>query len=229
MIELVNISCRMGGLTVERREILALLGLSGSGKTTLLRIAAGLMKPDSGEVRLEGGIASTPSYAVSPDKRRMAMIFQGLALWPHMTVRQNIEFVMDRKEFKPKEKARNKIDGLLSMMHLEEYQGKYPGQLSGGEKQRLAIARALAVDPKCLLMDEPFSSLDDHLKNELLKVTKGLKEKDNMAIIYVTHNIDEAMLIGDKIAVLKNGAIQKLWNQDELQLLTKTVVLESYI
>ena len=237
MIELVDISCEIAGkkiltdvfLKVDRGEILALLGLSGSGKTTLLRIIAGLMRHDSGEVRLDGGVANTPDHSLAPGKRRMAMIFQGLALWPHMTVRKNIEFAVNRNTLKSKEEIRSRIDRLLSAMHLEAYQARYPGELSGGERQRLAIARALAVEPRCLLMDEPFSNLDDHLRSELLRLTKSLKTEGRMAIIYVTHNIDEALLVGDKIAMIKKGTIHKTWQDDDLKFLTKSQILESYI
>lgn len=237
MIELINISYEIGGkkiltdvsLGVEQGEILALLGLSGSGKTTLLRIAAGLMRHRGGEVRLDGKTASTPEYSLFPGKRRMAMIFQSLALWPHMTVRKNIEFVVDRKALKSKTEMKAWIDRLLRMMHLEDYEARYPGELSGGERQRLAIARALAVEPKCLLMDEPFSNLDDHLRSELLQLTKSLKTDHRMAVIYVTHNIDEALMVGDKIAMIKQGKIHRIWQGDALKSLTKAEILGSYI
>jgi len=236
MIELINISCEIAGkkilidvsLNVEEGKILALLGPSGSGKTTLLRVMAGLMRPYRGEIRIDGRIASSPTDMVSPAKRRMAMIFQNLALWPHMTVRQNIEFVVDGRGKKPKREIDNKIDQLLSLMYLKEHQGRYPSELSGGERQRLAIARALATEPGYLLMDEPFSNLDDLLKSELLQLTLSLKREHNMAVIYVTHNVDEALLIGDKVAIIRNGAIRKVWNDEALRALTKEEVLKSY-
>jgi len=236
VIELLNISFKIAGrrvltdvfLTVEDGEILALLGLSGSGKTTLLRIAAGLIKPDFGEVRLDGAIASTPEHLVAPGRRRTAMIFQNLALWPHMTVRQNIAFVVDRKGKTSREAINNRIDRLLAMMHLGEHEARYPGQLSGGERQRLAIARALAVEPQYLLMDEPFSNLDDHLRSELLELTKSLKSDHGMAIVYVTHNIDEALLLGDKIAMIRKGTIHKIWQDENRKVLTKEQLLKSY-
>lgn len=229
MITIVKVSSNIGNqkilrditLTVEKGEILAVLGPSGSGKTSLLRLIAGLDMPTQGEIRVGGQLVRPPARLSSRTSCNISMIFQDLALWPHMTVFKNIEFVMDVKKLRNRAEVRKKIERLLSMLYLSEYKSRYPDQLSGGERQRLAIARALASEPRCLLMDEPFSNLDDLLKQELLDVTLSLKNKREMTILYVTHNTEEAFFLADRIAVLNKGRIVKIWNGEEIKGLTE--------
>lgn len=237
MIELINLSTEAGhkkilkdiSLNIENGNSLALLGPSGSGKTSILRVIAGLDRPSKGEVRIDGQRASSPGELLPPAKRRISMIFQNLALWPHMTAWGNIEFVLNKKPRKTKEEVREKIESLLDMVHLQELKDMYPGELSGGERQRLAIARALGTEPRYLLMDEPFSNLDDLLRTELLRFTQTLKDRDDMTLIYVTHNVEEALLLGDMIAVINKGAISRIWRGEEIKYLTKEKVLENYL
>lgn len=234
MIEIVGVSKKIGQrkvlrditLEVDEGSLLSILGPSGSGKTSLLRLIAGFDRPSQGEIRLSGRIVSSPNVLVPPAQRQVSMIFQNLALWPHLTVEANIKFVMNGRHRHDKGRDREETDRLLKMMHLEHYRTRYPGELSGGEKQRLAIARALASQPEFLLMDEPFSNLDDLLKEELLQMTLSLKGKNRLTIVYVTHNIDEALFLADQIAVLRGGRIVRRWKGQEIKNLSREEVLE---
>ncbi|WP_300461106.1 ATP-binding cassette domain-containing protein [Desulfobacula sp.] len=215
MIDITHLSVMTGHqtvlqditLSVEKGSVLGLLGPSGAGKTTLLRTIAGLNRPCSGDIRLSGQTVTSPHRLVPPHQRKTAMVFQSLALWPHMTARKHLEFVTGNHLFSHKTKRNDHIQSLLDMMHLNGYQDRYPAELSGGEQQRLAIARALASRPAYLLMDEPFSSLDDILKRELLDLTRSLKQTSGMTILYVTHDIQETLYLADKIIIMKKGKI----------------------
>ena len=201
-------------LHISRGEILTVLGPSGCGKTTLLRLIAGLERPDEGRVLIDGIEVSSPNKMVPPFKRKLSMIFQDLALWPHMTVKGNIKFVMEKNL--TKDILREEIHKILEKVNLIGFNNRYPHQLSGGEKQRLAIARALASRPAYLLMDEPFSNLDLLLKEELQNVVIKLKKDSQIGIIYVTHNIDEALILADRIAIMNKGRIEQMGTKDEL-------------
>lgn len=224
MIDIINLTVTAGqktllkdlNLTVARQEILGVLGASGSGKTSLLRAIAGLNTPVSGEIRLSDQIVSQPGRMVPPDKRKTTMVFQSLALWPHMTARKHLEFVIQKSRFPDKSARDEQIGSLFDRMHLHELENRYPSELSGGEQQRLAIARALASSPACLLMDEPFSSLDDILRTELLDITLSLRHTHQMTIVYVTHNIDEALYLADRICIMKHGRlVRQFSNKDD--------------
>lgn len=201
-------------LHIFRGEILTVLGPSGCGKTTLLRMIAGLERPDEGRVLIDGIEVSSPNKMVPPFKRKLSMIFQDLALWPHMTVKGNIKFVMEKNL--TKDMLREEIHEILEKVNLIGFNNRYPHQLSGGEKQRLAIARALASRPAYLLMDEPFSNLDSLLKEELQNVVIKLKKDSQIGIIYVTHNIDEALILANRIAIMNKGRIEQMGTKDEL-------------
>ncbi|RKX66862.1 MAG: hypothetical protein DRP41_01515 [Thermodesulfobacteriota bacterium] len=201
-------------LHIFRGEILTVLGPSGCGKTTLLRMIAGLERPDEGRVLIDGIEVSSPNKMVPPFKRKLSMIFQDLALWPHMTVKGNIKFVMEKNL--TKDILREEIHEILEKVNLIGFNNRYPHQLSGGEKQRLAIARALASRPAYLLMDEPFSNLDLLLKEELQNVVIKLKKDSQIGIIYVTHNIDEALILANRIAIMNKGRIEQMGTKDEL-------------
>jgi ABC-type Fe3+/spermidine/putrescine transport system ATPase subunit len=184
-------------------ETLVVAGPSGCGKTTLLRIIAGLERPDEGSVSIDGSEVSSPSYMAAPYGRGVSMIFQDLALWPHMTAEEHIRFVY-RKNGVPMEQA---VAQALSAVSLTGFHHRYPHQLSGGERQRLAIARALASRPAYLLMDEPFSNLDTILKEEMQELLINLKKSSPIGIIYVTHTVEEATAFADSIAVVKGGEL----------------------
>jgi iron(III) transport system ATP-binding protein len=202
-------------LHVAPGEVLAILGPSGSGKTTLLRLIAGFERPDAGIVSIEGVDVSSPMKIIAPSKRNLSMIFQDLALWPHMTVRQHIEFVL-KKDKLPKNVLNSKITTILNHVRLNGHHSRYPHELSGGEKQRLAIARALDSLAKYLLMDEPFSNLDSILKEELQDLVIELKNRLQMGIIYVTHNIEEALALADTIGVMHQGKLEQIDSKDKI-------------
>jgi len=205
------------GLTFELSsgEVLAIIGPSGCGKTTLLRLVAGFESPDEGRVLIDGVEVSSPVRVLAPSKRRLSMIFQDLALWPHMTAREHIEFVMNKKN-KSKDVILSNLDRILKDVNLNGYRDRYPHQLSGGEKQRLAIARALASNPTYLLMDEPFANLDSILREELQGAVLDLKVNHQMGVIYVTHNVDEALTLADKMAVMRQGRLEQMGSKDSV-------------
>jgi ABC-type Fe3+/spermidine/putrescine transport system ATPase subunit len=200
---------------VASSEVLALVGPSGSGKTTLVRIFAGLERPDQGAISIDSEVVSTPSWMVEPHKRKLSIIFQDLALWPHMSVKGHIAFVLGG-DASPAKAGESRVDRIIEDFSLGRHRDRYPHQLSGGEKQRLAIARALAPKPECLLMDEPFSNLDGILKSEMTDLIVGLQSDLGMAIIYVTHNVEEAAEIADKIAVLNHGRLIQIGAKDDV-------------
>lgn len=200
---------------IETGETFVLLGPSGSGKTTILRMIAGLEEPDSGTIELNGTITNDPRSRVAPERRGVAMVFQNLALWPHMTAAQNIEFGLRcRGESRDKRSAR--AAEMLALVDLPDRGGSYPRQLSGGERQRVALARALALDPAILCMDEPLSDLDPELKAELVETIGALTREHSISTVYVTHDQEEAMSLASRILVLDQGRIQQLGTPQEL-------------
>ncbi len=201
-------------LSVRKGEILAVLGVSGAGKTTLLRIIAGLEVPEEGKVFLDGRCVTEGKRIIVPPRfRKVGFIFQNLGLWQHMSVEEHLKFVLRlRKSENPREEARE----LLRFFGLWEHRRKRPHQLSGGEKQRLAFARALAQQVSFLLLDEPLSNLDlprkKQLRGELLRL-KSLKE---LTMLYVTHDPIDVELISDRVAVLHDGRIIQQGTYQEL-------------
>jgi ABC-type Fe3+/spermidine/putrescine transport system ATPase subunit len=198
----------LAGVTLDLfpQEILALMGPSGSGKTTLLRVVAGFEKPDGGRVCIDGVEVSNSSTMAPPYKRKLSMVFQDLALWPHMTVGEHLEFVI-QKNGTTKSAIKEEIGRILQNVCLEDFQGRYPHQLSGGEKQRLAIGRALASSPSYLLMDEPFSQLDERLREELQQLLLSLSQQAGIGTIYVTHNTREAYAVARRVALMNQGLV----------------------
>jgi iron(III) transport system ATP-binding protein len=194
-------------LQVERGERLALVGPSGCGKSTTLRLIAGLERPDWGEIHLHGKCVSSPREITPPHRRNIALVFQDLALWPHMNARAHIEFAIGSRC--RRQERKDQVAELLALVRLRKPES-YPHQLSGGEKQRLAIARALAQKPQLLLMDEPFSSLDAELKQLLMVEVKTLLTRLEITLIYVTHQWREAVFMAEKVAILKQGRISAI-------------------
>ncbi|MEM8953565.1 MAG: ABC transporter ATP-binding protein [Verrucomicrobiota bacterium] len=200
-------------LTASAGEILALVGESGSGKTTLLRLAAGLEHPDSGEILINDSPVANSHTWVPPEKRRVGMIFQDGALFPHLTASQNIAYGIHET---PKSEQLEIIDRFLSMVGLEKYTSRYPHELSGGERQRLAVARALAPQPAALLLDEPFSNLDPALRRSLRDEIRTILNDLKTTAVIVTHDTDDALAIAHQIAVLENGRIAQLGSPTEV-------------
>lgn len=199
-------------LIVKKNEFFTLVGPSGSGKTTILKMLAGMDQPSSGDIVLENKSIST----LPPDKRPTCMVFQFLALFPHMTVGQNIEFPMRVKGIAP-EKCIEKAQKLLDLVHLpEDYYNKNVMKCSGGERQRVAIARALAYDSEIILFDEPLSAIDAKLRKTLQKELKELHRRSGKTFIYITHSLEEAMFMSDRVGVLCKGELKQVGTPEEI-------------
>ncbi len=202
-------------LHVQSGELVALLGPSGCGKTTTLRLVAGFLKPDAGEIWVGERCLSSPAAVIPPERRRMAMIFQSYALWPHMTVAQNVAYGL-RFNGAPRAKRDRRVRDMLRVVQLEGHGLRYPGELSGGQQQRVAVARALVVEPEILLLDEPLSNLDANLREEMRFEIRRLHETFGITTLYVTHDQAEAMVISDRVAVLESGRIVQVGTAEEL-------------
>jgi iron(III) transport system ATP-binding protein len=188
--------------TMEKGEILALVGESGSGKTTLLRLIAGLEHPDSGTLSLNGEIIVKDNRSLPANKRNVGMVFQDYALFPHMTIEENIAYGLHKLRKKEK---KERILKTLQLVDLNEDPSKYPHQLSGGQQQRVALARAIAPQPSILLLDEPFSNLDSILRDQVREEVKRIIKKLGMTAILVTHDTKDALSTADRVAVMNNG------------------------
>lgn len=192
-------------LAVAPGEALAIIGPSGSGKTTLLRLIAGLDQPTAGAVRLRGQVASTPEWAAPPHRRGLGMVFQRPALWPHMTVVENVAFGLAAL---PPLEAKRRLAEVLGLTHLAGLERRRPHQLSGGEAQRVALARAIAPRPGALLLDEPLSGLDPELHAEMLALFGRVHADLGTALVYVTHDHAEARSIARRVVVLRRGRVE---------------------
>ena len=190
-------------LDIESGEIISVVGSSGSGKTTLLRLISGLESPDSGQITLKNKIVSSDNNFVRPEDRDCSLVFQDYALFPNMSMRQNIYFGKNSKSNK------EKIEQLIEITDIENILEKFPHQCSGGEQQRVALVRSLAIDPSLVLMDEPLSNLDQSLKANLALVIRKLLKKFKITAIIVTHDIVDAMEISDRIIVIDNGEVMQ--------------------
>ena len=204
------------------REILALLGASGSGKSMTLKCIAGIEKPDRGHIELDGTVLfdSEKKVNLTPQDRRVGYLFQQYALFPNMTVRKHIACGMRHRKYNrgSAEKADNekRIEGILHTMHLEGLEDKYPSQISGGEQQRTALARILVNDPEVLLLDEPFSALDTHLRFRLERELRETLRQFGKPVLLVSHDRDEVYRMADRIAVIKEGSIEAAGTKQEV-------------
>ena len=202
-------------LEIGDSEFVSLLGPSGCGKTTTLRLLAGFLQPDAGEIRVGDEIVSSVHRLVPPERRNMSMIFQSYAVWPHMTVAQNVAYGLKFKKLS-KHEIENKVAKLLGVVHMAELKDRYPAELSGGQQQRVALARALVVEPQILLMDEPLSNLDANLREEMRFEIRRLHEEFKITTVYVTHDQAEAMATSDRIAVLDHGRLVQVGRPGEI-------------
>jgi iron(III) transport system ATP-binding protein len=210
-LELRDIVRRLGGrhvvdgvsLSIAPGQVTCLLGPSGCGKTTTLRIAAGVDRQDLGEVLVDGGVISDAHRHMPPENRGIGLMFQDFALFPHLTVAENIGFGLkvDKAE------KRRRVSELLERVHLERFIDAWPHELSGGEQQRVALARAIAPQPRIMLMDEPFSGLDNRLRDGIRDETLSILKEEGAAVLLVTHEPDEAMRMADEIALMRAGRI----------------------
>jgi putative spermidine/putrescine transport system ATP-binding protein len=211
-------------LAIQQGEFLTLLGPSGCGKTTILRMIAGFENPSEGAILLEDNdITDRPA-----NKRPMGMVFQSYALFPHMTVEQNIAFGMQIQHMSRKRIEQRCVE-LLELVGLGEMGKRYPHQLSGGQQQRIALARALAVEPKVLLLDEPLSALDARVRVTLRTEIRRIQQQLKMTAIYVTHDQEEALAISDRIAVMAKGKIEQLDHPEEIYSNPQTVFAATFV
>ena len=198
-------------LSMEQGEIACLLGPSGCGKTTVLRAIAGFISPQAGLVRLGDQVISSAEQVVPPEKRGMGMVFQDYALFPHLSIADNIAFGLNGLA---RAEKRRRVQEVLDLVELPDLSARYPHELSGGQQQRVALARALAPDPRLLLMDEPFSNLDTDLRRQLSQEVRDILKRRGIAAIMVTHGQQEAFTISDKIGILSAGKVQQ-WGAPE--------------
>ena len=192
-------------LEVDKGEFVSFLGPSGCGKTTTLRMIAGFELPTKGVITLDG---EDITYK-SPNHRNIGMVFQSYALFPNLTIGQNIGFGLQVRKI-PEAEAKARINEMLSMIHLEQHINKYPYQLSGGQQQRIALARALAINPRVLLLDEPLSALDAKIRVELRLEIRRIQQTMGITTIYVTHDQEEALLISDRVVVMSQGCMEQI-------------------
>ena len=202
-------------LTIDHGLLMCLLGPSGCGKTTTLRLIAGFIDPDAGSIRVGGRTISAPGRSQPPERRNMSMIFQSYALWPHMTIFDNIAYGLTLRRVGKAELAR-RVAAILEATHLAEFAGRYPSELSGGQQQRVALARALVVEPETLLLDEPLSNLDANLREEMRFEIRRLHDAYKYTTVYVTHDQAEAMTTADVIVVMQRGRVEQMGSPEEI-------------
>jgi iron(III) transport system ATP-binding protein len=222
-VELRNLSKRYDELAVvddvslriDHGLLVCLLGPSGCGKTTTLRLIAGFVEPTAGEILVGERVVSSAARSLPPEARNMSMIFQSYALWPHMTVADNVAYGLTLRKL-PREEIARKVLGILATTKLADLATRYPGELSGGQQQRVALARALIVDPETLLLDEPLSNLDANLREEMRFEVRRLHDQYRYTTVYVTHDQSEAMTTADLIAVMNAGKIEQFGPPEDI-------------
>ena len=202
-------------LKIDHGKLVCLLGPSGCGKTTTLRLIAGFLEPSAGEIHVGDRVVSSPAKTLPPEQRKMSMIFQSYALWPHMTVADNITYGLRLRKL-DRETISKKLAAILATTKLEPLAQRYPGELSGGQQQRVALARALIVEPETLLLDEPLSNLDANLREEMRFEIRRLHDQYRYTTVYVTHDQSEAMTTADLIAVMNAGKIDQLGTPEDI-------------
>ena len=235
-VELIGLTKRYGSLAVvkdislsiEKGQLVCLLGPSGCGKTTTLRLIAGFLEPDAGEIRIGGRRISAPGNSEAPERRNMSMIFQSYALWPHMTVFENIAYGL-RLRGLAKSEIQRRADTLLAATKLTAFAQRYPGELSGGQQQRVSLARALVIEPETLLLDEPLSNLDANLREEMRFEIRRLHDKYRYTTVYVTHDQTEAMTTANLIVVMNQGAIEQAGSPEDIYQRPRTEFVARFI
>jgi iron(III) transport system ATP-binding protein len=215
-------------LTLEEGELVSLLGPSGCGKTTTLRMIAGFMNPTDGTIEVDGKVVSSASSSLPPERRNMSMIFQSYAIWPNMTVAENVGFGLKIRKVNASE-IRRRVDEILEVVKLGALRDRYPAELSGGQQQRVSLARSIVVKPAVLLLDEPLSNLDANLREEMRFEIRRLHDEFNITMVYVTHDQAEAMVTSDRIAVMNKGRIEQIDRPYELYCRPKTAFVAGFI
>jgi len=199
-------------LSIDRGEFFALVGPSGCGKTTTLRLIGGFEEPTSGGIFLDGrSVAGSRPY-----QRDVSTVFQNYALFPHLTVAQNVAFGLERRKHLTKPEIRTKVEQALALVQLSGKEGRRPDQISGGERQRAALARSLVLEPKVLLLDEPLSALDPKLRKQMRTELKSLQRRVGIAFLFITHDQEEALSLSDRMAVMNRGALEQVGTAREL-------------
>ena len=215
-------------LALEEGEFVSLLGPSGCGKTTTLRMIAGFIDPTAGSIEMDGKVLSSPSGSVPPERRQMSMIFQSYAVWPNMTVEQNVAFGLKLRRL-PAEEVRRRVGEILDVVQMRHLAQRYPAELSGGQQQRVALARAIVIKPAVLLLDEPLSNLDANLREEMRFEIRRLHEEFRITTVYVTHDQSEAMVTSDRIAVMNQGSIEQVDDPHTLYTKPRTRFVAGFI
>jgi iron(III) transport system ATP-binding protein len=222
-VELRGLTKRYGSIAVvdnvsqhiEHGSLVCLLGPSGCGKTTTLRLIAGFVEPSAGEIYVGDKLLSSAARTVPPERRNMSMIFQSYALWPHMTVAENVGYGLKLRKM-DRGAIAQKVKAMLATTKLDMLAERYPGELSGGQQQRVALARALIVEPETLLLDEPLSNLDANLREEMRFEVRRLHDQYRYTTVYVTHDQSEAMTAADVIAVMNGGRIEQVGSPEDI-------------
>ena len=202
-------------LDVDHGGLVCLLGPSGCGKTTTLRLLAGFIEPDDGEIFVGDRRVSAPGRTLPPEQRNMSMIFQSYALWPHMTIAENVAYGLKLRNLQRSE-MESRVQKVLTLVRMESMAGRYPAELSGGQQQRVALARALVVEPETLLLDEPLSNLDANLREEMRFEIRRLHDEFRYTTVYVTHDQAEAMTTADLIVVMNLGRIEQVGSPEDV-------------
>lgn len=215
-------------LSVEKGQLVCLLGPSGCGKTTTLRLIAGFVEPDEGEISVGGRRVSAPGASEAPERRNMSMIFQSYALWPHMTVYDNVAYGLKLRGLSRAD-MQQRADTILAATKLSQLAQRYPGELSGGQQQRVSLARALVVEPETLLLDEPLSNLDANLREEMRFEIRRLHDKFRYTTVYVTHDQSEAMTAADMIVVMNQGVIEQAGTPEDIYQRPRTEFVARFI
>lgn len=216
-IQLINVTKEFGrfravdeiSLEIYDGEMVCLLGPSGCGKTTTLRLIAGFEHPSSGEIYIKGRLVSSPKSLIPPEHRNLGMVFQNYAVWPHMTVFDNVAYPLKLRKL-PRSEIQTKVNEVLEMVGLGGLEKRYPEQLSGGQQQRVALARALVVKPDALLLDEPLSNLDAKLRERMRFEILELQRRLHITLVYVTHDQAEAMVLSDRMVIMNQGKIVQI-------------------
>jgi putative spermidine/putrescine transport system ATP-binding protein len=231
-LELTNLVKQFGpvkavdsfNLAVERGEFVSFLGPSGCGKTTTLRMIAGFELPTSGKIQING----TDITFVPPNKRNVGMVFQSYALFPNMTVASNIGFGL-MIAHKPADEIKQRVEEMLTLIHMQGLGNRYPNQLSGGQQQRVALARALAFQPQVLLLDEPLSALDAKIRVSLRGEIRAIQQKLGITTVYVTHDQEEALSLSDRVVVMNNGRIEQVGTPFEIYNFPQTEFVAQFV
>jgi iron(III) transport system ATP-binding protein len=212
--------------SVEEGEIFALLGPSGCGKTTALRIIAGFERSDAGSVTLDNRLLEGPTRHVPPEKRGIGLVFQDQALFPHLTVFENVRFGLQNL---PREQRNTRARKVLDMVGLKQFAERYPHELSGGQQQRVAVARAVAPEPGVILLDEPFSNLDAVLRQTMREDVRNLLREAGMTAVMVTHDQEEALSFADRVGVMRNGRIEQIGTPEWIYYHPRTLFVAQFL